>query len=681
MRAVITDFGLARIATEPSADDSGGGTFDYMAPELFQGEQATVASDVYALGVLFHVMLTGKVPARKGPQPELPREWMPDSNQSTQTVHRKLPPGDWRREVEPLPAPWKAAVSRAMAPLVKDRLPSAGAVLDVLEPRRRLLKVAVAVAFAAALILGGRQWRGQADQTPVRLAVLPFTVEGEKFEAAHGMGVEVAERLTGVRRKFTVFSPREAERNQAATPEKARKALGATHVLEVRMRVAPGGAMTTTASLVDVQSGATMRRFQGMYAPGDAPILAKALVSTVTEAFRLPAGASKETVNTAAYPSYIQGVDLLRADNAANADPALALFTKAIELDPRSALPYAGLAEAQLQKSDRGDGAEWLAAAKASAAKAASINADSVPVLMVGGLAELNMGQYEHAIQLLTRATEKAPDNSEAWRRLALGYERANRPEEAVATYQRAMQAQPDYYRHYLSLGTFYFNRSQFARAEEQYRRVVEIAPGLASGHMNLGLALMQQGRLPDAEAELLEAVKLRRSPNLLLNLGALYYQEERFEEALRYFQESMGAAVSIPMQYRNLGDAQRHLGRRREAAASYRRGVEFARTEIARNPRRASSHSLLGLMHAFLGDASSARYEISQAQAIEAENRDVIRDASIAFDYLGQRDEAFAMLGHAPRSLLEELARQPDIKDLCRDSRFAKLLSNAPVQ
>src|SRR6185369_11787931 len=109
-----------------------------------------------------------------------------------------------------------------------------------------------------ALIASGRQWRSEVPQTPVRLAVLPFTLEGERSEATAGMGVEVAERLTGARSKFTVLSPREAERNQATTPDKARKAMGATHVLEVRVRVAPGGAITTTASLVDLQSGSTI---------------------------------------------------------------------------------------------------------------------------------------------------------------------------------------------------------------------------------------------------------------------------------------------------------------------------------------------------------------------------------------------------------------------------------------
>src|SRR5581483_10862226 len=56
-RVVITDFGLAHRPGPQSNDVHGatqsgdlGGTPDYMAPELWKGGKATVASDVYALG-------------------------------------------------------------------------------------------------------------------------------------------------------------------------------------------------------------------------------------------------------------------------------------------------------------------------------------------------------------------------------------------------------------------------------------------------------------------------------------------------------------------------------------------------------------------------------------------------------------------------------------------------------
>jgi tetratricopeptide (TPR) repeat protein/TolB-like protein len=678
IRAVITDFGLGRLATDPAG--RAGGTRDYMSPEIYLGEPNSVASDIYSLGVLFHVICTGHTPARKKPLPERPDAWSPDSQGSTRTALESFPEEDWVREIEPLPAPWKRVVAHCMEPLPGKRPATVEAVLREMEPRRWALKAVAAGACAAVLAAGARQWSSQVSPMPVRLAILPFTLEGDRSDATSGMGLEVAERLTGARREFAVFSPREAERNQATTPDKARRSLGATHVLQVRVR-SGAGTMTTNASLIDTRSGGTIRQLQGTYAAADAPILAKALVATVTEAFRLPSSAPRESVAPSAYPYYVQGIDLLRADDAANADRAAAFLAKAIELDPRSALPYAGLAEAQIQKADRGDGSKWLDEAQATVAKAVSINPDSIPVLLVAGIVQQRSGQYERAIQLLTRATEREPGNSEAWRRLAFCYENANRPDEAAATYQRAIRAQPDYYRHYLSLGTFYFNRSQFARAEEQYRRVVSIAPGLGSGHMNLGLALMQQARLPEAETELLEALRLRRSPNLELNIGALYYYEGRFEQAERYFQESISAGGASAMHYRNLGDAQRHLGRAKDAAASYRRGRELAQAEIMRNPRRAASHSLLGLLNALLGDRTGSNFEISQALSIDPENRSVIRDAVFSYELMGLRDEAFAVMRHAPRYLLEEFSRQPDVTNLCKDPRFQNLLLNAPVQ
>jgi TolB-like protein len=320
VRAVITDFGLASLASDPTSTRKAGGTYEYMAPEIFLREPNSATSDIYSLGVLLHVMLTGRVPARKKPLADRPPDWSADSEGSTRTIGT-FPEGDWEREIEPLPKPWKGAVAHAMEPLPRKRPASVEAVMRELEPRRWVLKVAAAVVCAAALIAGGRQWSVPVAQTPVRLAVLPFTLEGDWSEATVGMGLEVAERLTGARSKFTVFSPREAERNQATTPEKAMKALGATHVLQVRVRSA-AGMMTTNASLIDTRSGIIIRQLQGTYGGDDAPMLAKALVATVSEAFRLPSNAPREAVAPPAYPYYVQGIDLLRADDAANSDRA-----------------------------------------------------------------------------------------------------------------------------------------------------------------------------------------------------------------------------------------------------------------------------------------------------------------------------------------------------------------------
>lgn len=66
VRAVITDFGLARDTTRDASKLTGTldviGTPAYMAPEQLNGGKITPATDIYALGIVMFEMLTGNVP-------------------------------------------------------------------------------------------------------------------------------------------------------------------------------------------------------------------------------------------------------------------------------------------------------------------------------------------------------------------------------------------------------------------------------------------------------------------------------------------------------------------------------------------------------------------------------------------------------------------------------------------
>jgi tetratricopeptide (TPR) repeat protein/predicted Ser/Thr protein kinase len=63
-RVVVMDFGIARSLQSSSMTQTGAllGTPDYMSPEQVKGEQADARTDIFALGIIFYELLTGKLP-------------------------------------------------------------------------------------------------------------------------------------------------------------------------------------------------------------------------------------------------------------------------------------------------------------------------------------------------------------------------------------------------------------------------------------------------------------------------------------------------------------------------------------------------------------------------------------------------------------------------------------------
>lgn len=73
--AKLADFGLAKqiTADRPRKGETLSGTPSYMAPELFQGHLPSPQSDIYAMGVTYFALLTGRLPLAKPSIAELAR--------------------------------------------------------------------------------------------------------------------------------------------------------------------------------------------------------------------------------------------------------------------------------------------------------------------------------------------------------------------------------------------------------------------------------------------------------------------------------------------------------------------------------------------------------------------------------------------------------------------------------
>jgi serine/threonine protein kinase len=72
-QVLITDFGLAALAAQVTGPEARYGTPAYMAPEQLAGNQASVRSDIYALGLVLYEMFTGRRPFEAQTREELLR--------------------------------------------------------------------------------------------------------------------------------------------------------------------------------------------------------------------------------------------------------------------------------------------------------------------------------------------------------------------------------------------------------------------------------------------------------------------------------------------------------------------------------------------------------------------------------------------------------------------------------
>jgi serine/threonine protein kinase/tetratricopeptide (TPR) repeat protein len=659
-RPVITDFGLACGVNQTSGDF--GGTPGYMAPELCHGARPSKASDVYALGVILYEIVTGRLPIE-------------NQSHGSHPTH-PLAPSALVKGLDPR---WDSAVLDCLNESPADRPTNASQIIAGLEKRSipKAPIIAMALVAIAALIPPIRERVIDLFMPAhVRLAILPFRGPTEATAIGEGALQDVSDRLrhlASARRTLVVIPPDAGQRNSAQTAEQASRVLHATHALQTLLR-REGNDYIVEGSVIDLATQVHLRDFSDHYSQATIGAFPSALAGEVSLALHLRTAANAETLSTEAAAPYDKGLYLLRTDEQ-TFENAIALFREAARLDSRSPLPPAALVEAQIVKyritKDHNclDEAEW------ALREAESLNPDSARVRLAGGLLSKTAGQYQKALEDFRRVQELEPRNIEALLEIASVYFATSMPDKAIETYRQAIALDPGYYRSHEQLGAFYYFRGEYPSAVEQFQEAISRAPGRFVAYSNLGAALMDLGRYTESEKALMESLNLRETAPALNNLGAVRAYQRRDAEAVNYYERAVAMDSNDYVNIENLGDSYRRLGRRTSATAAYRNAMNLALRDLAENPSLGYPRAFVAYCAARMGDTKRAESEIGQALKSSPGDKGVIRNAVLTYETLGQRDKAMAVLVRAPRELLHELQRHPDLADFCRDPRFQQIV------
>jgi TolB-like protein/Tfp pilus assembly protein PilF len=220
------------------------------------------------------------------------------------------------------------------------------------------------------------------------------------------------------------------------------------------------------------------------------------------------------TKNVEAHEAYLQGRFFLNRHSEKETDQARAAFERAVELDPKFALAWAGLAQTHVwdcnyatEGGQKGFN-EHLAAARDAVERALAIEPDLPDALYPKAMIETNFDyHWKSAAETLRKALALAPQDP------ALLMEAGN-----------LAQA-----------------RAELTQGLDLFRRAVASDPVNAQARAFLASSLSGSGHQEEARAEYAREIELNPSaPNSYAGMGTTYLLQGKFEEAATVAQKDI---------------------------------------------------------------------------------------------------------------------------------------------
>ena len=657
-RILVMDFGLARSVESEGMTQTGAllGTIEYMSPEQAMGKKLDQRSDLFAVGLIFYELLSGKMPFKA----ETAMASLLMRNQE-----RAVPVGEIDATV---PAGLSDIVSRCLERDLERRYPTAAEIIADLDawqgkrpvmasiimqapkPPSRIPWKWVAPGAAVVLIAGGilaipqtrhmifgpRAFVGPAAVTTPGLpslaqgkyvAVLPFRVLGDEASIgyiAHGLDDALSTKLFQLKDVHLASSDAARKLDANATTTQIAKKLGANMVVQGTVQ-GNANELRITVKLENAVENKTLwtEEFSGV--PADILALedriSGKLVSALGEnASDLSAAdaVAHPTDNADAYDLYLRGKNALRGKlDPKNYQTAIDYFDQSLKKDPNFALAYTGLADASLRMYSVKRDASWTDKALTAARRAAELNDKLPEAHMTLGTVYRTTGQNNQAIAELRRGLELAPNSDEAYRRLGNAYATVGQKELAIEALEKAVELNPYYWMNPNSLGQAYLSFGDNQRALKAFQQVVQLEPENFSGYTNIGACYFNMGRYEDSIGAFQKSLQLQPDPRTYSSLATALFYLKRYSEAVPMFEKAVELNPSDQGLMGNLADGYRWAGQQDKANATYKKAIALCNKDLQVNPRNAPILEQMAIYYAKSGDLNKGRELLKRAGSI----------------------------------------------------------------
>ncbi len=510
----IMDFGLAKIRGSRQITRTGAilGTAAYMSPEQAGGQRVDHRTDIWSLGVVFYEMLTGELPFKSEYEAATVYAIINEQPLAPSQLDRRIPPR------------LDSIIMKMLEKNPDERYASVDAFTESFEDFRK-----------------GQQADRNGTEIKV-IAVLPFNnispeQEGEYF--SDGLTEELIMNLSRLK-EIKVIS-RTTSMQYKATSKSIRtigREVDARYILEGSVRRFENN-LRITAQLIDTRSDTQLwaETFVGTLA--DVFDIQERVSKQIVDALRVELTPSEKvgltkrsTVNPEAFDCNQRAREFLYQMNMNKLKLAIQLFEKAIELDPRYANAYAGLAEAYGNLYQTFERQEiWLEKSMEAGLKALMYDSSLSQAYSALSMCYFNKGSLDEALEASQKAIELDPADHVAYWILGRIYYMTDRDGEAIGLFKKAIELNPDFYSAYADLGTCYqrvgqpdeFDRIRRASLE-LYPRYLTKHPDDSRAHMFFAIHLAQEGRTEEAEREAEKALEINPTDPLMLYNTACFY-------------------------------------------------------------------------------------------------------------------------------------------------------------